>query len=71
MIMNQKGVGNLVVTDRRRGSIPGSGKTFSFFIASRPALGPIQPHIQWIQWALSTGVKRQVREANDSPRSNS
>jgi hypothetical protein len=29
-----------------RGSIPGRGKIFFFSIASRPALEPIQPHIQ-------------------------
>jgi hypothetical protein len=42
-----------------RGSIPGREST-----ASRPALGPIQPPIQWV---LSPAVKRQGREADHSP----
>jgi hypothetical protein len=42
-----------------RGSIPGSGKGF-FPVASvsRPALGPTQPPVQWVQRVLSPGVKR-------------
>jgi len=34
---------------------------------SRPALGPIQPPIQWVLGALSLGVKRPGREADHSP----
>jgi hypothetical protein len=34
--------------------------------ASRTALGPIQPPIQWVLEALP-GVKRQGREPNHSP----
>jgi hypothetical protein len=41
-----------------RGSIPSRGKIFLFSTASRPALGPIQPPIQWVQGTLSAGVKR-------------
>jgi hypothetical protein len=41
---------------------------FLFITASRPALGPIQPPIQWVP-ALSLGVKRLVREADHSPSS--
>jgi hypothetical protein len=40
---------------------------FLFFTSSRPALGPTQLSIQWVQGALSSGVKRQQREANHSP----
>jgi hypothetical protein len=34
---------------------------------SRPTLGPTQPPIQWLPEALSSGVKRQGREADHSP----
>jgi hypothetical protein len=33
----------------------------------KPALGPIQPPIQWVPWALSLEVKQQRREADHSP----
>jgi hypothetical protein len=36
-------------------------------IASRLALRPTQPPIQWVPGALSLGVKRPRREANHSP----
>jgi hypothetical protein len=39
---------------------------FLFTTASRPALGPTQPPIQWVPGALSLGVKRPGREADDS-----
>jgi hypothetical protein len=42
---------------------------FLFTIASRTALGPIQPPIQWVPGALSLGVKRPGREADHSPQS--
>jgi hypothetical protein len=35
--------------------------------ASRTALGPTQPPIQWVPGALSLEVKRQGREADHSP----
>jgi hypothetical protein len=35
--------------------------------ASRTALGPTQPSIQWLPGALSLRVKRPGREANNSP----
>jgi hypothetical protein len=38
-----------------------------FTIVSRPALGPTQPPIQWVQGALSLGVKLLGREADHSP----
>jgi hypothetical protein len=40
---------------------------FLFTTASRTALGPTQPPIQWIPGALSLGVKWPGREANYSP----
>jgi hypothetical protein len=40
---------------------------FLFTTASRTALGPTQPHIQWVPGALSMGVKRPVRESDHSP----
>jgi hypothetical protein len=36
-------------------------------ILSRPALGSIQSAIQWVPGALSSGVKRQSREADHTP----
>jgi hypothetical protein len=40
---------------------------FLFTTASRTALGPTQPPIQWVPGALSLGVKRPGREADYSP----
>jgi hypothetical protein len=40
---------------------------FLLITASRPALGPTQPPIQWVPGALSVGVKRLGREADGSP----
>jgi hypothetical protein len=37
------------------------------FTASRTALGPIQPPIQWVPGVLSLGEKRPEREADNSP----
>jgi hypothetical protein len=42
---------------------------FLFTTASRTALGPTQPPIQWEPGALSLGVKRPGREADHSPTS--
>jgi hypothetical protein len=43
---------------------------FLFTTVSRPALGPIEPSIQWVPGALSLGVKRPGREAvHSSPSS--
>jgi hypothetical protein len=41
--------------------------TFIFTTASRMALGPTQPPIQWVHGVLSLGVKRPGREADHSP----
>jgi hypothetical protein len=46
------------------GSIPASGKFFVHYAASRPALGPTQPGIQWVPLALSPEGKRSRREAD-------
>jgi hypothetical protein len=40
---------------------------FLFTTASRTALGPTQPLIQWVQGALSLRVKRPGREADHLP----
>jgi hypothetical protein len=40
---------------------------FLFTTASRTALGPTQPPIQWVPESLSLGVKRPEREADHSP----
>jgi hypothetical protein len=40
---------------------------FLLSTASRLALGPTQPPIQWVTWALSLGIKRPGREADHSP----
>jgi hypothetical protein len=40
---------------------------FLFTTASRTALEPTQPPIQWVPGALSLGEKRPRREADHSP----
>jgi hypothetical protein len=55
--------------DREFESRQGLG-IFQFTTASRPALGPSQPPLQWVSGALSVGVKRQGREADHPPPSN-
>jgi len=40
---------------------------FLFTTPSRTALGPTQSPIQWVNGALSLGIKRPGREANHSP----
>jgi hypothetical protein len=40
---------------------------FHFTTASRTALGPTQPPVQWVPGALSLGVKQPGREADHSP----
>jgi hypothetical protein len=56
----------LRVDNRGFGSRQGLG-IFLFTTASRPALRPTQPPIQWIPGALSLRVKRPGREADHSP----
>jgi hypothetical protein len=45
---------------------PGMVKNFLFSTSSRPAVGPIQPPIQWVPGALSLGVKWLGHEADHS-----
>jgi hypothetical protein len=40
---------------------------FLLFTASRSALGPTQPPLQWVPEALSPEVKQPGREADHSP----
>jgi hypothetical protein len=35
-------------------------------MSSGPILESTQPHIQWVPWTLSSGVKRPGREADHS-----
>jgi hypothetical protein len=48
----------------------GGGEIFIFTTASRTALRPTQPPIQWVPGALSPVVRRPGREAHHSPPSN-
>jgi len=52
--------------DRGFESQQGMG-VYRFTTASRPALGPIQPPIQWALGAFSLRVKGTGREADHSP----
>jgi hypothetical protein len=52
-----------------QGLIPDRGKIVIFSITYRSALWPTQPPSQWVPVAVSAGVTRQEREANQSPRS--
>jgi hypothetical protein len=45
------------------------GKIFFFSTASRPALGPTQPPIQWVTGTRFPEVKWPEREADHSPQS--
>jgi hypothetical protein len=49
--------------------VPVGARHFFFTTASRPALGPTQPHVQWVPEALSLEVKRPGRGADYSPKS--
>jgi hypothetical protein len=49
-----------------RGSFPGMGKLSLFTIASRLALVPTQPPIQWVSGTISPEVKRPGRESDYS-----
>jgi hypothetical protein len=60
-----------IATGRPRGrsSSPGRVKNFIFSTSSRPALVPTRLSIQWVQGALSPGVKQEGRAADHSPTS--
>jgi hypothetical protein len=49
---------------RVRSSSPDRVLNFLFSTSSRPTLESTQPPIQWVPWALSPGVKRLGREAD-------
>jgi hypothetical protein len=62
----------LFLSDGQRAGRPGTDSReeqefFLFSIASRPALGPTQPPIQWVLEALSPEVKRPGHEADYLP----
>jgi hypothetical protein len=65
---------NLPSRDSAFGTATGYGlddggvKNFLFFTSSRPE--PTQPPIQWVPGTVSMGVKRPVRDADHSPRTN-
>jgi hypothetical protein len=50
-----------------RGFYSRQWKMFLFSTASRPALGPTQPPIQWYRGLFPRGLKRQGLEADHSP----
>jgi hypothetical protein len=52
---------------RGRSSSSRSVENFLFSIAPAPALGPIQPPLQWVMGPISPRVKRPGREADYSP----
>jgi hypothetical protein len=54
------------VTSLRVGR-PVNDEMFLFTIASRPALGPTQSPIQWIEGVLTPGIKRSKREVDHLP----
>jgi hypothetical protein len=54
-------------THHTRNFVGRSCGIFLFTTASRTALGPTQPPIQWVPGALSLEVKRQGLEADHSP----
>jgi hypothetical protein len=58
---------NLVAQRWATGWMIGGVGIFLFTTASRLALRPIQPLIQWVPGALSLRVKRPGREADHSP----
>jgi hypothetical protein len=49
---------------------PAGARDFLYSTASRPALGPTQPPIQWVPEAFSPKAKRPGSEDDHSPTSN-
>jgi hypothetical protein len=58
---------NIFITTTVRTSNPTESTIVYINILPRPALGPIQPQIQWAPGVVSQGVQRQGREAGHSP----
>jgi hypothetical protein len=67
-----KGKTGMAQSVHRRAGQPGFDSwqgqyTFLYSTASRPALGPTQPPIQWVSGALPPGLKPPGRDADQSP----
>jgi hypothetical protein len=52
---------------RGRSASPGMGQESSLLQVVKIGSGVHQPSIQWVPGALSSGIKRQGREADHSP----
>jgi hypothetical protein len=63
---NSVGIALIYRLDDREFEAPQGLGIFLLITASRPALGPTQPPIQWIPGAFSLGVKWPEREADRS-----
>jgi hypothetical protein len=69
-IISTLNLGNAYGLDDREFDSRKELEILHFTTASRPALGPTQPPIQWVSVTLSLVVKRPRREADHSPPSN-